>query len=116
MVGLTIVKSMKRLENEVHQRSSRQGEIRSSQVNPSWMTELRTFSVSKRSDVVVGVWRLVNTINPGRRKRSSRYKKRFCGRLTARNEEAQRDEVLTACNILNKMTELGIPNSVALRG
>jgi len=45
-----------------------------------------------------------------------RYKKRFGGRLTARNQEAQRNEVLTACNILNKMTELGMPSSVALRG
>jgi transposase len=45
-----------------------------------------------------------------------RYKKRFGGRLTARNEEAQRNEVLTACNILNRMTELGMPNSIALRG
>ena len=45
-----------------------------------------------------------------------RYKKRFGARLSARNEEAQRNEVLTACNILNKMTELGMPNSVALRG
>jgi len=32
-----------------------------------------------------------------------RYKKRFGGRLSARNEEAQRNEVLTACNILNKI-------------
>ncbi|MEC9378552.1 MAG: IS5 family transposase [Candidatus Latescibacterota bacterium] len=45
-----------------------------------------------------------------------RYKKRFGGRLTARNEPAQRNEVLTACNILNRMTELGMPNSIALRG
>ena len=45
-----------------------------------------------------------------------RYKKRFGGRLSARNEEAQRNEVLTACNILNRMTELGMPNSIALRG
>jgi len=45
-----------------------------------------------------------------------RYKKRFGGRLTARNEKAQRNEVLTASNVLNKMTELGMPNSVALRG
>ena len=45
-----------------------------------------------------------------------RYKKRFGGRLTARNEVAQRNEVLTACNILNRMTELGMPNSIALRG
>ena len=45
-----------------------------------------------------------------------RYKKRFGGRLSARNEESQRNEVLTGCNILNQMTELGMPNSVALRG
>ena len=45
-----------------------------------------------------------------------RYKKRFGGRLSARNEEAQRNEVLTACNILNRMTELGMPSSIALRG
>ena len=45
-----------------------------------------------------------------------RYKRRLGGRLRARNTEAQRNEVLTACNILNKMTELGMPNSVALRG
>ncbi|NCG21148.1 MAG: hypothetical protein GWP91_19220 [Rhodobacterales bacterium] len=45
-----------------------------------------------------------------------RYKKRFGGRLTARNQAAQRNEALTACNILNKRTELGRRNSVALRG
>ena len=45
-----------------------------------------------------------------------RYKKRFGGRLTARNEPSQRNEVLTGCNILNSMTELGMPNSIALRG
>ena len=45
-----------------------------------------------------------------------RYKRRFGGRLSARNEEAQRTEVLTACNILNKMSELGMPCAVALRG
>ena len=45
-----------------------------------------------------------------------RTKKRFGARLSTRNEEAQRNEVLTACNILNKMTELGMPNSVALLG
>ena len=45
-----------------------------------------------------------------------RTKKRFGARLSARNEEAQRNEVVIACNILNKMTELGMPNSVALRG
>ena len=44
------------------------------------------------------------------------HKKRFGGRLTARNEEAQRNEVVTACNILNKMTELGVPNSVGVCG
>ena len=43
-----------------------------------------------------------------------RYKKRFGGRLSARNEEAQRNEVLTACSILNKMTELGMPVSRAV--
>jgi hypothetical protein len=36
--------------------------------------------------------------------------------LSSRDEEAQRNEVLTACNILNKMAELGMPNSIALRG
>ena len=45
-----------------------------------------------------------------------RTKKRFGARLSARNEEAQRNEVVTACNILNKMTDLEMPNSVALRG
>ena len=45
-----------------------------------------------------------------------RYKRRFGSRLSSRNEEAQRNEVLTACNILNKMAELGMPCSVALRG
>jgi hypothetical protein len=45
-----------------------------------------------------------------------RYKRRFGGRLSARNEEAQRNEVLTACNILNKMTALGMPASMAVRG
>jgi hypothetical protein len=37
------------------------------------------------------------------------------GRLSARNAEAQRQEVLTVCNILNKMTDHGMPNSMALR-
>jgi hypothetical protein len=69
----------------------------------------------KRLDAVIGAWRLGSTNKPGR-ECLLRYKKRFGGRLTARNEEAQRNEVLTDCNILNKMTELGMPNSVALRG
>ena len=45
-----------------------------------------------------------------------RYKRRFGDRLSGRNEEAQRNEVLTACNILNKMTELGMPVSRAVPG
>ena len=67
MVGMTVVKSTKRLENEELQRSSHQGEMQSSQVNLSWMTEMRTFSVSKRLDAVVGVWRLGSTNKPGQR-------------------------------------------------
>ena len=41
----------------------------------------------------------------------SRYKRLFGGRLRARGEMAQRNEALTACNILNRMSELGMPRS-----
>jgi hypothetical protein len=36
--------------------------------------------------------------------------------VAARKEPSQRNKVLTGCNILNSMTELGMPNSIALRG
>ena len=41
----------------------------------------------------------------------SRYKQLFGGRLRARGETAQRNEAITACNILNRMAELGMPRS-----
>ncbi len=44
----------------------------------------------------------------------SRYKRLFGGWLRARGEMAQRNEALTACNILNRMSELGIPRSERL--
>ena len=110
---MTVVKSTKRPGNEEQQRSSHPGEMPSSPENLSWMNEMRASVKSARLDVVVGAWkhqqaREENTFN--------RTKKRFGARLSTRNEEAPRNEVLTACNILNKMTELGMPNSVALRG
>lgn len=40
-----------------------------------------------------------------------RYKRIFGGRLRARDELAQKNEVLIACNVLNRMTELGMPRS-----
>ena len=40
-----------------------------------------------------------------------RYKSTFGGRLHARNPAAQRAEALTACRILNRMHELGMPDS-----
>ena len=40
-----------------------------------------------------------------------RYKSTFGGRLRSRNQEAQRAEALTACHILNRMLELGMPDS-----
>ena len=41
----------------------------------------------------------------------SRYRRLFGGRLRARGEMAQRNEALTAGNILNRMSELGMPRS-----
>ena len=77
-----------------------------------------TSNASVRSGAVAGVWRLEAGQHHQSRAENTfyRYKKRFGGRLSARNEEAQRNEVLTACNILNRMTELGMPNSIELRG
>ena len=40
-----------------------------------------------------------------------RYKRLLGGRLRARGEPAQRNEVFIACNVLNRMTELGMPRS-----
>ena len=41
----------------------------------------------------------------------SRYKRPFGSRLRARNETVQRNEALTGCRILTRMTELGMPRS-----
>jgi transposase len=40
-----------------------------------------------------------------------RYKRSFGGRLHARDPSAQRNEVMIGCVILNKMAELGMPES-----
>ena len=40
-----------------------------------------------------------------------RYKRAFGGRLRARGELAQKNEVLVGCNILNRMAECGMPRS-----
>ncbi len=40
-----------------------------------------------------------------------RYKSAFGGRLKARNHAAQRNEVMTGCNILNRFAVLGMPVS-----
>ena len=40
-----------------------------------------------------------------------RWKRIFGGRLRSRNEEAQQNEILTGCNVLNRMNELGVPDS-----
>ena len=40
-----------------------------------------------------------------------RFKRVFGGRLRVRGEQAQRNEVFIACNVLNRMTELGMPRS-----
>ena len=61
MVGTTSVRCAKRLENEVLQRSFRQGEMQLSGVNLSCPTETGTLSESKRLGVVVGGWRLGST-------------------------------------------------------
>ena len=39
-----------------------------------------------------------------------RFKRVFGGRLRARGESAQKNEVLIACNMLNRMAELGVPH------
>jgi transposase len=41
----------------------------------------------------------------------SRYKRLFGGRLRARGELAQKNEILVGCNILNRMAECGMPRS-----
>jgi hypothetical protein len=41
----------------------------------------------------------------------SHYERLFGGRLRARGEMAQRNEAPTACNILNRMSALGMPRS-----
>ena len=40
-----------------------------------------------------------------------RFKRLFGGRLRARGMLAQKNEIITACNMLNRMTELGTPCS-----
>ena len=40
-----------------------------------------------------------------------RYKSAFGGRLKARNQSAQRNEVMTGCNIINQFAVLGMPVS-----
>ncbi len=40
-----------------------------------------------------------------------RYKRMFGGRLRARDEDAQRNEILVGCNVLNRVIELGMPDS-----
>ncbi|MDA1095378.1 MAG: hypothetical protein O3A25_19265 [Acidobacteria bacterium] len=44
-----------------------------------------------------------------------RYKLIIGGRLRARHSKAQEAEALIACNVLNRMLELGRPASVAIR-
>ena len=44
-----------------------------------------------------------------------RYKSIIGGRLRARHRESQEAEALIACNILNRMFELGRPKSFAIR-
>ena len=58
MVGTTGVRSTLRLDNEVSERSSHRGEMRSSRGNLTCATEMRTSSESKRLGVVVasGGW------------------------------------------------------------
>ena len=43
-----------------------------------------------------------------------RYKSVIGDRLNARHPKAMAVETATACNILNRMTELGRPSSVAI--
>ena len=43
-----------------------------------------------------------------------RYKSIIGDRLRARHSKAQEAEALLACNILNRMTELGRPDSYAI--
>ncbi len=40
-----------------------------------------------------------------------RYKRTFGNRLRSRHEDTQRAEALIGCRILNRMTELGMPES-----
>ena len=44
-----------------------------------------------------------------------RYKRTFGRGLRARTEDGQLVEVLTGCRILNRMLELGTPESIAIR-
>jgi hypothetical protein len=44
-----------------------------------------------------------------------RYKSILGDRLRVRHPRAQEAEALLACNILNQMTELGRPKSIAIR-
>jgi hypothetical protein len=45
-----------------------------------------------------------------------RYKRIIGDRLRSRSSEGQRIEGLIGVNILNRMTVLGMPESVAIRG
>ncbi len=45
---------------------------------------------------------------------SYRYKRTFGTRLRSRHEDTQRAEARIACRILNRMTELGMPESYAV--
>ncbi|MFT5051443.1 MAG: hypothetical protein ACI8QZ_002860, partial [Chlamydiales bacterium] len=44
-----------------------------------------------------------------------RFKSILGGRLRARHPEAQEAEAVAACNILNRMLELGRPTSVPIK-
>ncbi|MFT5478703.1 MAG: hypothetical protein ACI8Y8_004071 [Planctomycetota bacterium] len=44
-----------------------------------------------------------------------RFKSILGGRLRARHPEAQEPEAVAACNILNRMLELGRPTSVPIK-
>ena len=43
-----------------------------------------------------------------------RYKSVLGGNLKARNSDAQKREALIGCHVLNRMAELGTPNSYAV--
>jgi hypothetical protein len=44
----------------------------------------------------------------------ARYKRTFGAHLRARHDEAQNLEVMVACEVLNRMSSLGLPDSVAI--